>query len=189
MSGSEQAALTALWQQRWPECDPVGHRLRGAYPEVWVRFHSLPKSKRYPENDGEYAVVLERYNTVLDELFADEDVYVVRPVWTAEPGVPAHAPGAGYWRTLPTVEDPDPEYATYSHLFVGRRPWRLGCIDGLLRAVADDEVAGVLVTDVRMERIHHPYDGGADVFVRTPAERDRLRNRHAGWLSSHPAGL
>ncbi|MER7540093.1 hypothetical protein ABTX77_35735 [Streptomyces sp. NPDC097704] len=73
--------------------------------------------------------------------------------------------------------------------FAERRPRRRGCIDGLLREVADDEVADVLVTDVRMERIHHPYDGGADIFLATPAERDRLRDQHTDWLSSHPAGL
>jgi hypothetical protein len=40
-----------------------------------------------------------------------------------------------------------------------------------------------------MQRIHHPYDGGADVFLTTPEERDRMRDRHADWLSSHPSGL
>lgn len=63
VSGSEQAALTELRQQRWPDCDPVGHMLRGPYRDVWVRFHGLPGSKRYAEDESEYAVVLERYNT------------------------------------------------------------------------------------------------------------------------------
>jgi hypothetical protein len=40
-----------------------------------------------------------------------------------------------------------------------------------------------------MQRIHHPYDGGADVFLATSEERDRMRDRHADWLSSHPSGL
>ena len=29
----------------------------------------------------------------------------------------------------------------------------------------------------------------ADVFLTTPDERNRLRDRHTNWLSSHPAGL
>lgn len=189
VSGSEQAALTELWQQRWPDCNPVGRLLRGEYGDVWVRFHSLPESKRYPGAESEYTVVLERYNTVLNDLFAGADVYVIRPVWTTEPHVPADAPDAGYWQTLLVADDPDPEFRTYYHLFADRHPWQRGCIDGLLREVADDEVADVLVTDIRMERICHPYDGGADVFLASPAERDRLRDRHADWLSSHPAGL
>lgn len=55
--------LTELWQRRWADCPPVAHQLRGPYREVWVRFHSLPESKRYAQDDHEYAIVLDRYNT------------------------------------------------------------------------------------------------------------------------------
>ncbi|WP_435879765.1 DUF3885 domain-containing protein [Streptomyces flaveolus] len=81
------------------------------------------------------------------------------------------------------------EFRTHCHLFAARRPWRCGCIDEVLRDIADDKVAGVLITDTQMRRIHHPYDGGADVFLTTPHERDRTRDRHTDWLSSHPSGL
>ena len=111
------------------------------------------------------------------------------PLWTTEAEVPSSQPVTGYWQSLLVKDDPDPEFRTYCHLFVVRRPWRSGCIDELLRDIADDEVAGVLITDIQMQRIHHPYDGGADVFLTTSEERDRLRARHADWLSSHPAGL
>ncbi|MFF0400961.1 hypothetical protein ACFYSJ_35325 [Streptomyces sp. NPDC005248] len=154
-----------------------------------MRFHSLPKSKRYAENESEYAVVLERYNTVLDELFAGADMYVITPRWAAEPEVPPLQPDSGYWQSLLVEDDPEPEFRTYCHLFAARRPWQRGCIDELLREIADDKVAGVLITDTRMRRIHYPYDGGADVFLATPQERDRMRDRHTSWLSSHPSGL
>ncbi|WP_436847030.1 DUF3885 domain-containing protein [Streptomyces atratus] len=39
--------------------------LRSAHPELRVRFHSFPHSKRYPEDAAEYATVPERYNAVL----------------------------------------------------------------------------------------------------------------------------
>ncbi|WP_425586907.1 DUF3885 domain-containing protein [Streptomyces yanii] len=44
----------------------------------------MSESKRYAEDESEYTVVLERYNTVLDELFAGADVYVITPLWTTE---------------------------------------------------------------------------------------------------------
>ncbi|MEU9401222.1 hypothetical protein [Streptomyces sp. SID4985] len=137
-----------------------------------MRFHSLPESKRYAEDESEYTVVLERYNTVLDEL-----------------EVPPFQPDARYWQTLLVEDDPNPEFRTYCHLFAARRPWRYGCLDALLRDIADAKVAGVLVTDTRMRRVYHPYDGGADVFLPTPGERDQTRDRHADWLSSHSSGL
>ncbi|GHE33827.1 hypothetical protein CP980_12775 [Streptomyces vinaceus] len=54
-------------------------RLKTAYSDRWVRFHSLPEPKRYAADEEEYAIVLDRYNTVLDELFAGGEVYVVTP--------------------------------------------------------------------------------------------------------------
>ena len=46
----------------------VGWVLRGVVPERWVRFHSLPESKRYAESEDEEAEVLRRHLTLLDEL-------------------------------------------------------------------------------------------------------------------------
>ncbi|WP_435807727.1 DUF3885 domain-containing protein [Streptomyces canus] len=38
-------------------------------------------------------------------------------------------------------DDPDPDFRTYCHLFAARRPWRRGCIDELLRDIADEKLA------------------------------------------------
>ncbi|MDH6708594.1 hypothetical protein P3T27_005334 [Kitasatospora sp. MAA19] len=181
-------ALTALWLQRWPGGPPVGHEIGAEHRDVWVRFHSLPESKRYPDDEGEYAVVLERHNTVLDELFDGSDVYVITPTWTSGPDVPDERPAGTHWQTRLQTDDPDPEFRTYCHVFVDRRTWRPGSLDELLRRVADEEVAGVIVADTVMRRLYHPYDGGADVYLTSPEERDRLRERHADWLSRHPQG-
>ncbi|MFJ7305232.1 hypothetical protein [Streptomyces sp. NPDC099088] len=185
----EKSELTALWQQQWPECAPVGHLLRECFKDVWVRFHSLPTSKRYAQGDAEYGVLLERHNTVLDEMFTDSDVYVITPTWTTHPDVPPHLPDAGYWQSLLYTDDPDPNFRTYYHLFATKRSWQSGCIDDLLRDVADEKVADVMITDTQLRRIYHPYDGGADVLLASTAERDQLRNRHTAWLSDHPSGL
>jgi hypothetical protein len=50
--------LDALWAQRWPRTPPVGHLLRDLHRDRWVRFHSLPDSKRYPDSLEEYATIL-----------------------------------------------------------------------------------------------------------------------------------
>jgi hypothetical protein len=57
--------LLRRWEETWPAHRPYADELRSAYPERWVHFHSLPQSKRYPENEDEYAIVLDRYNTHL----------------------------------------------------------------------------------------------------------------------------
>ncbi|MGW4516170.1 DUF3885 domain-containing protein [Streptomyces sp. NPDC004393] len=86
----------------------MGYKLRDPYWDVWVPFHSLPESKRYAEDESEYGVVVERYNTVLDELFAGADVYVITPLWTTEAEVPSLQSVTGYcracwWRTILTL--------------------------------------------------------------------------------------
>jgi hypothetical protein len=174
--------LLHQWNRNWARCDPTAYMLKQAYRERWVRFHSLPESKRYAETEAEYAIVLERYNTVLDELFAGEDVYVITAQWRDDP-----LPQTDYWTTICT--DPDPDDPSYCHLYAKRIPWTTGAIDPLLRDVADDVEANVMITDVGMTRVHHPYDGGADVLLRTSEERDVMRARHAEWLSRHPQGL
>ncbi|MEU7630489.1 hypothetical protein AB0C34_10945 [Nocardia sp. NPDC049220] len=189
--------LLGLWQRRWPRCPPLADELKHAYRDRWVRFHSLPRSKRYPETADEYGIVLDRYNTVLDELFTGQEIYLITSDWSnrPEPGARPddHAqwhPDARYWTSV--CNDPtetDAEFISYTHLFVSRVPWQHGAVDDLLRAVADDATAGVMIADLALERIHHPYDGGTDVLLRTAAERDTLMHRHAGWLSQHPEGF
>jgi hypothetical protein len=196
-TGVASTSLAALWRARRPSGPPIAHTFRNTYADRWVRFHSLPGSKRYPESEDEYAIVLDRYNTVLDRLFAGTEAFVVTVDWSDTPTGPAHRPeprrtlhpGGIPWWTESDEDDADPEFHTHTRLYADRRPWRHGCIDGILRAVADDALAEVFVTDIGLQRIHHPYDGGADVILSSPAERDRLRAEHLGWLSSHPAGL
>jgi hypothetical protein len=62
-----------------------------------------------------------------------------------------------------------PAFHVHFRLYVDQRAWRHGCADELLRAVADDAVAGVFVTDTELRRIHHPYDGGTSSATSTPA--------------------
>lgn len=52
-------------RSRWvehPFCQafPVAHLMREHFPECWLRIHSLPGSKRYPESDAEREIVFER---------------------------------------------------------------------------------------------------------------------------------
>jgi hypothetical protein len=187
--------LLDRWAASWPACPPIAHELRHAYPQRWVRFHSLPESKRYAGTEAEYAIILGRYNTVLDELFAGQDVYVVTPDWddrpTPGPRPADHEswhPDAQHWTSVCT-DDSVPGEETFTHLYISQVQWQVGCLDSLLRAVADYQTGGVMITDLPMRYVHHPYDGGADALFLDRGERDRMRERHSGWLSAHPQGL
>ncbi|MEW2127429.1 hypothetical protein AB0891_27340 [Streptomyces sp. NPDC007259] len=187
--------LLTQWREKW-QAEPTGaHELRAERAERWVRFHSLPNSQRYPQNEAEYKVVLERHNTVLDELFTGRDVCVITTGWS-DPGDPAVRsddalrlhPGSELWTSSPT-DEPDPEYRICVYSYISCIRWRPTCLDPLLRSVADDVSTGVIIADMNLAQLYHPYDGGADVILADSAGRDAMRERHRGWLSKHPQGL
>lgn len=178
--GRAVKVMSRLWAERWPDCPPLAERLRVAHPDRWVRFHALPDAKRRADTDGEAAIMLNRHNSVLDELFAGDDVFVVSAEWSGTPEPPVWS-GARYWTSV--CIEADPEFLAYTHLYVRRMAWRRGCLDGPLRCVADYVGAGMLITDVELRCVYVPYQGGADVFLTSKEERDRLRTCYAEWLA------
>lgn len=187
--------LTGRWHRSWPECPPIGHLFRHRMFDRWVRFHSLPLGKRYPVSAGEYHEVLRRYNTVLAAVLEENDcaaIYLVTVEYGERDGAagtePIHVglhPGAAPW--LHAVDPDDPEVAYDLH--VSREQFTPGSLDELLRYVAEDRTSGVVVTDVALRWLFHPYDGGMDVIAPSVRERDRLAARFGTWLSDRPDGL
>lgn len=196
----EARALAARWDARWPGIAPIAHGLPPC-SDRWVRFHSLPGSKRYADDEGEYEELLRRHRVLLDELRShevapDREVLVVTCSWSRTPvPVPRAAPisvtlpDARYWTSVLSSEPFEDDEGVWTHLyfdFVDRGDAR---IDRLLRLVADDVAADVVIGDPRLTWLYHPYDGGADVYPATVEHRDELRDRHRDWLSTHPSGM
>jgi hypothetical protein len=186
------------WDRCFPNCEPIGHRLRETFPERWVRFHSLPESKRYPEDEAEYVEALSRHNCVLTALARPGKAVVL--LTTGYSGLPEPVrsypqlavldPQAVPWRSV-AMHLADEGFAepAYWHLFASRRVWRPGELDPVVRLVADDEVANVLVVAEDCRWVLHPYDGGMDVIAESLVARDQLREAHSAWLSERPDGL
>src|SRR5882757_3514011 len=65
------------WEKTFLDCPPIGYFLREAFPEIWFRIHTLPLSKRYADTPEETAEILRRHNTVLSDLFAEGQEYVL----------------------------------------------------------------------------------------------------------------
>lgn len=182
--------LDRWWDSRWADTRPVGHDLRCIYPDRWVRFHSLPESKRYPESEAEYAVLLARHHAVLTDLglagrcfglamrFTDD---LMPPLDPSEVAMP----NAFLWRVVELPDEEELDAAVYGAEFAYPSP----AIDRLLRAVADDQEAGVILLPASGDWLYHPYDGGADVIAASAEHRDELAIRFADWLAPPPRGL
>jgi hypothetical protein len=185
----EVESLSTSWRTRWGG-PPVAYELRRWHADRWVRFHSLPGSKRYADTEDEYEIVLDRHHRVLAELGASEGLYVIAGYFEDADGkvMPdrRHS-GAVPWLTIEPDDGSFFEIAL--RLYVSSTSHDRRMLDSLLRAVADDEIDNVIIAPPDLRWLYHPYDGGADVIAPTADDRDGLKERHRDWLSAHPAGL
>ena len=171
------------WDARYPKSPPVGFLLRDAYPELWLRIHSLPASKRYPETDADYAELLRRHKAVATQALGSGALcYLVQPAWVLP------SDDRSGWG----VDLADHPYGANEERLafdVAEVTWRPGDYDALLRATAYSRIAMVLLASRERGSVYAPYDGGADLFFRSQAERDEGRRLYADWLSPYPGGL
>ncbi|WP_345422078.1 DUF3885 domain-containing protein [Halioxenophilus aromaticivorans] len=188
--------LARFWNSEFDNFAPEAHNLKHEFKSRWVRFHSLPESKRYPENEDEYLEVLRRHNIVLKELCGNrKKVFVVLPEYS-EKSVPSQPQpetlklfsGSEPWCTLVQHEDDD-DYESYWHLHVSEVEFTGSELNSLFRMVANDEVGNIMIICPSKRIVFHPYDGGADIVLPSPQERDLLKKQHREWLSSHPEGF
>ncbi|WP_428240761.1 DUF3885 domain-containing protein [Gynuella sp.] len=188
--------LAKFWNSEFDNFAPEAHNLKHEYKSRWVRFHSLPGSKRYPENEDEYLEVLRRYNIVLQELCGTgSKVLVVLPEYSEE-RVPSQPEpellklfsASEPWCTLEQHEDDD-DYESYWHLHVSEVEFTGSEFNSLFHMVANDEVGNIMIISPSKGIVFHPYDGGADVVFVSTEERDRLKEQHREWLSSHHEGF
>jgi len=186
---AEVAAFDAAWTRNTGAELPYAHWLRATCHERWVRLHSLPGSKRYPDIEAEYAVMLTRYLAELDELRAGADeLWVVTSSYssTARPVRRSAAlvdllPRPRLWRSF-TEDSEDEEYRIWTHHYLSVVRHDADELPRLLRFVADEVVGGVMITVPAATWVHHPYDGGADLILPTTGERDRIAALFADWL-------
>ncbi len=197
------APVTSPFFDRWvrwfPNTPPLGYRLRQAYPQLWFRIHSLPESKRYAASEAEYRELLIRHNTIASDVLGVGSPCAMLITTTCDPrwtsGLSERAglePDAVslLWKTPPDEVDPDNrEFEPEGWCVFGAQvQWAPGRFDPLIRSVAEDQIQALFVS-LESGRVYAPYDGGADLFLRSSSERDHMRTRHKQWLSSHPEGL
>lgn len=158
--------------------------------ERWVRIHSLPGGKRYPTTAAERVELLRRHNAVIMAVLEAAPSVLLGYEFRGVGRLPVDDPLAPWLPAAPPVmriapEDDDSEATS---VFAGLLSWAPGLLDGPLLAVANDQLR-LLLLNWSTGAAYAPYDGGADLFWPSRAERERARTRFANWLSSDPSGL
>ena len=148
----------------------------------WVRFHSLPGSKRYAETEEETALILSRGNQLASEFLGEgQTCWIV----TARPnGHGVSGDEVGSW-----IEDEADEDSLVWRYFAEIGVWSSGIFDEQLKDLADDALEYVIWFRPSDGRVFAPYDGGFDLFSPHATDIAEVRDRHTEWLSAHPDGL
>ena len=184
--------LDKFWKREFGSHPPLAHELKVSFSERWVRFHSLPESKRYPENESEYNEIFRRHNCVLTSRDDNaKELLIVFPEHSESktPDKPTSEineilPESIFWCSLDQLE----ECGVFLHLHVAQIFLESEELEKILRLVANDEVRNIILFSLGNGMVFHPYDGGADVILRTTEERDNLKQQFSSWLSKHPSG-
>ena len=178
------------WQTLYGDTLPLGHRLRHAFPNRWFRIHTLPESKRYPENPAETTEILRRHNTIISDLLEPNNEFTLI-LMTFPTQEKPERPDAQF-----SLENPeklewlrtDLDDEIYLHFWISWHVWQPGMLDDLLRHVMNDSLRFV-ISSVQKKCVYAPYDGGADVILEFPEQRNTMREKYSSWLSLHPQRL
>jgi hypothetical protein len=116
------------WARYYPASLPLGWVLRRRLNAPWVRFHALPGSKRYADDQAERNTILSRAYALGDKLLGvDQCCWVIE----AETG-DTSAPSEVALMASETDDSDDPVWSFYAR----RERWRAGAHDAKLLSMS-----------------------------------------------------
>jgi hypothetical protein len=181
------------WRSFHPSGPPIAHILRDLPEEHWIRFHSLPLSKRYAETPEERQIVLERANTLASRVLGEgSGCWLVQ----ADPNFGDATDDSGPYCSITKLdlgfqfEHRDVEDECTYRIYSKQVTWISGAFDELISHRAEDLLpVPTMWVSPDNGAAFAPYDGGSDLFLATAHEAAKLKRDFTGWLSAHPRGL
>jgi hypothetical protein len=193
-------AFDELWTLNYPEAVQISYLFKHCYADRWFRIHSLPESKRYPENDDEWEIILTRQNEIITDLFGLEtNVLLVTGDcdWTDGEAVHITQEMEVFKRylfkkldniNLHKINAQEFEEVNLYRPAFAELIWHPKMHDQLLREIAVDNVRAFFVSFDK-NIIVAPYDGGVDFIMKDGLTKDFYKNKYRHWLSWREDGL
>lgn len=172
----------AQWTADYPGVAPIREQLNAAnFASRWMRVHSLPLSKRYPDTQSEWSILLHRQNTLIDHCIPQGTAILI-VVNLIEPDSALF--GAYDLQPLGIVQVAQGEPAYDS--FVFETIWESSRYNTFLRMIANEELRAFIVAP---DCLIGPYDGGVDVIAKDDQACQALKGQFKDWLSARDDGL
>lgn len=170
------------WRVFHPRSHPVGYLMKWSEAERWVRFHSLPESKRYAESDSERELILSRARALAGRILGNG-----LPAWVVEtrPESVPPMPPAYELHFVTRFVDENIDFAVRAGLVA----WDGAPFDSTVISIADDVGPRTLWMSPKDGAVFAPYDGGFDLFPATAEDVISLKSDFPHWLSRRDDGL
>jgi hypothetical protein len=185
-----------FWEKNFPDCPPINHLFKHHLTERWLRIHSLPEAKRYADTPEEWAILLERQNTVLKDLFSNQEsmfLYALTGVYSNENNefnadfiVEKECLKQLNFNALSPIDlhkisgDWYDEGVVFTPYYA-KEKFKINKFDDILKTIADDEIR-VFFVDTKGEYIFAPYDGGVDLIFKDAETRNFYQEKYSNWL-------
>jgi len=187
--------IAQYWRTHFPGAAPVGWALRESFPDRWVRFHSLPGSRRYPEGKKDRAIVVERACALAKALLGEDGpYYLLANVYAPDDALPfAVTPDWTYHTAQLTQAFSCPEDAeddaSIIVVFTGQTETLDRHFERAVLGIAEDRSARCVWVSPNKPVVFAPYDGGFDLITAKPQQATALKQSFKRWTSKHPEGL
>jgi hypothetical protein len=178
------------WRKFYPNAQgPTGWMMRRSGAVHWLRFHSLPQSKRYAETEAERRVLLARQNALAYAVLGHSDCWLVQTCWVAASQEQKPSPNYPFEFSFEFLADEGDDDDHPWKVYASAQTWGRGTFDNLLLAIANDDIRDTIWLSCETGAVFAPYDGGVDLFLPTQSQIETLKAEHRDWLSPHPDGL
>lgn len=178
--------MSAFDEPKYKPVYPIAFHMRHAVPDAWFRIHSLPESKRYPENEEEWDILLQRHRELTERVLVEGSRCRVHYTLFNDRGIPLDLHPQLSW-TSPRAQRYSDDDATYTQ--AAETTWHFDTFREWIRLRSDDDFGWLSFHSLDTDAIYAPYDGGADVFSLDPDFIANIRNEFAKWRSPFPGGL
>jgi len=181
--------MNAIWNSVIGKIDPDASTLKYLLKDRWIRFHSLPESKRYAAHESERSIILYRHNIILDELWKNgSEIIIINTKWSESKKADEKLKTLGnYWES--TIVDPKDAESPWRHMYYKKTNWSVGKLDNKILQTANDEISNFMVINMESKSLYHPYDGGMDLIISDKSILEHMKYKFIEFLSEHPEGL
>jgi len=189
-----------LWKLNYPNTVPISYLFKNQYSERWFRIHSLPKSKRYPETEKDWKILLSRHNEIITDILGiDTPILIVTGDYNWGDERVSHVTKEEViFKSYSFVEldkidlfkidsDQYHEIDIYRPAFA-KTNWNFVKQTDLIKEIANDRIRAFFVS-FEKNIIVAPYDGGIDFILKDMETKDYYKNKFKNWLSVRKDGL